>query len=427
MKTTRLPVETNRLSASARCFARSIILSLGFAVVGLASAAAASKPLKVFILAGQSNMQGHAKVSTFEHIGMDPATKPMLAEMLGADGKPKVCERVWISSIGCADAEQTGKLTAGFGSTTEKIGPEFTFGIYMEKFTDAPILLIKTSWGGKSLNTDFRSPSAGPYVFNETQLAAFQKQNKDVAAMKAEKAKATGVSYRLMVEHVKMVLGDIKRLVPGYDAAQGYELAGFAWFQGWNDMVDGSTYPQRDKPGGYDAYSTAMAHFIRDVRQDLNAPKLPFVIGVLGVGGPTSEYLPDQMRYKATHQNFRDAMAAPAKLPEFKGNVAAVLAEKYWDRELTAAKAKENEIKQRAKEGNLKPAEEKAALEKLRAEGLTERERLVIEKGISNLEFHYLGSAKILGGLGKGLAEAMAELKQLKMTKYEPDAKPILP
>ena len=427
MKTTRLPVETNRLSASARCFARSIILSLGFAVVGLASAAAASKPLKVFILAGQSNMQGHAKVSTFEHIGMDPATKPMLAEMLGADGKPKVCERVWISSIGCADAEQTGKLTAGFGSTTEKIGPEFTFGIYMEKFTDAPILLIKTSWGGKSLNTDFRSPSAGPYVFNETQLAAFQKQNKDVAAMKAEKAKATGVSYRLMVEHVKMVLGDIKRLVPGYDAAQGYELAGFAWFQGWNDMVDGSTYPQRDKPGGYDAYSTAMAHFIRDVRQDLNAPKLPFVIGVLGVGGPTSEYLPDQMRYKATHQNFRDAMAAPAKLPEFKGNVAAVLAEKYWDRELTAAKAKENEIKQRAKEGNLKPAEEKAALEKLRAEGLTERERLVMEKGISNLKFHYLGSAKILGGVGKGLAEAMAELKQLKMTKYEPDAKAILP
>jgi len=431
MKTTCLPVETNRLSASAGCFARSIILSLGFAVVGLASAAAASKPLKVFILAGQSNMQGHAKVSTFEHIGMDPATKPMLAEMLGADGKPKVCERVWISSIGCADAEQTGKLTAGFGSTTEKIGPEFTFGIYMEKFTDAPILLIKTSWGGKSLNTDFRSPSAGPYVFNETQLAAFQKQNKDVVAMKAEKAKATGVSYRLMVEHVKMVLGDIKRLVPGYDAAQGYELAGFAWFQGWNDMVDGSTYPQRDKPGGYDAYSTAMAHFIRDVRQDLNAPKLPFVIGVLGVGGPTSEYLPDQMRYKATHQNFRDAMAAPAKLPEFKGNVAAVLAEKYWDRELTAAKAKENEIKQRAKklakEGNLKPAEEKAALEKLRAEGLTERERLVMEKGISNLEFHYLGSAKILGGVGKGLAEAMAEVKQLKMTKYEPDAKAILP
>jgi hypothetical protein len=34
-------------------------------------------------------------------------------------------------------------------------------------------------------------------------------------------------------------------------------------------MVDHGTYPQRDKPGGYDAYSTVMAQFIRDVRKDL--------------------------------------------------------------------------------------------------------------------------------------------------------------
>ena len=385
------------------------------------SLAAEKKPLKVFVLAGQSNMQGHAKISTFEHIGMDPATKPMLDDMLGADGKPKVCGRVWISSIGCGKdekEEQTGKLTAGFGASPEKIGPEFTFGIYMEKATDAPVLLIKTSWGGKSLNTDFRSPGAGPYVFNDAQIAAFQKQGKDIAAMKVEKEKATGVYYRMMIEHVNKVLADPKRVYPDYDAAQGFELAGFAWFQGWNDMVDGSTYPNRDKPGGYDAYSTAMAHFIRDVRRDLNAPKLPFVIGVLGVGGPTAEYGPDEQRYKATHQNFRDAMAAPELLPEFKGNVATVLAEKYWDRELKAARAKEAEIKQRAKkqakDGNLKPAEEKAALDKLLAEGLTGRERLVLEKGISNAEFHYLGSAKILGGVGKGLAEAMAVLQQKK-------------
>jgi len=383
---------------------------------------ASAKPLQIYILAGQSNMQGHAKVSTFEHIGMDPATKPMLAEMLGADGQPKVCERVWISSIGCADgdAEQTGKLTAGFGASQggPKIGPEFTFGLYMQKFTDAPILLIKTSWGGKSLNTDFRPPSAGPYVFTETQLATFQKQGKDVATLKGAKEKETGVYYRLMIEHVKKVLGDIKRVVPNYNAAQGYELAGFAWFQGWNDLVDSGTYPNRDKPGGYDAYSTAMAAFIGDVRKDLNTPKLPFVIGVLGVGGPTAEYGPDQQRYKATHENFRVAMAAPAQLPEFKGNVATVLTEKYWDRELSAAKAKDTAIRQQAKklatDSKMPPAEEKAALEKLRMEGLTERERQVLEKGISNFEFHYLGSAKILGGIGKGFAETMAELQQLK-------------
>ena len=374
-----------------------------------------SQPLQVFILAGQSNMQGHAHVRTMEHIGMDPATRPLLAEMQNADGSPKVCERVWISSIGCAETEQTGKLTTGFGASQNgpKIGPEFTFGIAMEKFIDGPILIIKTSWGGKSLNTDFRSPSAGPYVFNDSQTAAFEKQGKDFAAIKTDKEMATGVYYRLMLEHVQSVLADIKRVVPDYDASQGY-----VWLQGWNDMVDSGTYPNRDMPGGYDAYSDAMTHFIRDVRKNLDAPKLPFVIGVLGVGGPVDEYGPDQQRYKATHQNFRSAMAAPAELPEFKGNVSALLTEKYWDRELSVAKAKEDAIKLRAKKlaatDNLKPEEAKTALEKMLTEGLTERERLIIDKGISNLEFHYLGSAKLLGGIGKGFAESIAELKQLK-------------
>ena len=380
-----------------------------------------AQPLQVFLLAGQSNMQGHAQVRTFEHIGMDPATKPMLDEMLNADGSPRVLDRVWISSVGCADNEQTGKLTTGFGASQNgpKIGPEYTFGITIEKYVQGTILLIKTSWGGKSLNTDFRSPSAGPYEFNETQLANFRKQGKDIEAMRAEKQMATGVNYRLMIEHVRHVLSDIKRVVPDYDASKGFELAGFVWFQGWNDMVDGSTYPQRDMPGGYDAYSHAMAHFIRDVRKDLNAPQLPFVIGVLGVNGPVSEYGADQLRYKGIHQNFRNAMAAPAALPEFQGNVAAVLTEKYWDRELSNAKSKENEVKQKAKklasDSKLPPAEERALQEKMRNEKLFERERQVIDKGISNLEFHYLGSAKILGGIGKGLAESMADLKNLNL------------
>ena len=79
-------------------------------------------PLQVYILAGQSNMQGHAKVTTFEHIGMDPTTKSMLAEMQNPDGSPKVCKRVWVSSIGCGSddhTEQTGKLTTGFGANEE--------------------------------------------------------------------------------------------------------------------------------------------------------------------------------------------------------------------------------------------------------------------------------------------------------------------
>lgn len=385
-------------------------------------AIAQAQPLQVFILAGQSNMQGHAQVRTFEHVGMDPTTKPMLELMQTADGTPTICQRVWISSLGSADNVKTGKLTAGFGASQggPKIGPEFTFGIYMEKTTDAPILIIKTAWGGKSLNTDFRSPAAGPFVFNDEQLAKLQQQGKDIAAVKADKQMQTGVYYRLMIEHVTSVLANIKQVVPGYDEGQGYELAGFVWFQGWNDMVDASTYPNRAKPGGYNAYSEALAHFIRDVRKDLNAPKLPFVIGVLGVGGPTNKYGPDQLRYKSTHDNFRAAMAAPAQLPEFQGSVAAVMTEQYWDLELTEAKAKQTALKQQAKqratENKMTPAEERALLEKLSSENLTARELQILDKGISNQEYHYLGSAKILGGIGKGMAEAMAELKKWKST-----------
>jgi hypothetical protein len=224
-----------------------------------------------------------------------------------------------------------------------------------------------------------------------------------------------------MIEHVRSVLGDIRRIIPDYDPSVGYQLAGFCWFQGWNDMVDSGTYPNRDKPGGYSEYTTALAHLIRDVRKDLNVPELPFVVGVLGVGGPTSEYAPDQMRYKSTHDNFRTAMAAPALMPEFQGNVANVLAEKYWDRELTLAKSKEREVDQKAKakakEQKLSATEENALIQQMRSDELSQREQRVIETGISNLEFHYLGSAKILGGVGKGMAQAMSELRTSKNKK----------
>jgi uncharacterized membrane protein len=62
MKTTRWPVAQNRLSASSRCFARFILFCLSFAVVAQIHA----KPLKVFILAGQSNMEGTAIVDAFQ-------------------------------------------------------------------------------------------------------------------------------------------------------------------------------------------------------------------------------------------------------------------------------------------------------------------------------------------------------------------------
>lgn len=395
------------------------IFLIGIVCAGLALSppqsfgAADRKPLKVFLLVGQSNMQGHAQVRTFEHIGMDPKTAPLLREMQGDDGAPRSCEKVWISYLS-SGVEKQGRLTVGFGADENKIGPEFTFGIRMQQLLNEPILIIKTAWGGKSLHTDFRSPSSGPYEFNQTQLEALKKQGKDIAAIKAARKEATGLYYRLMIDHAKKVLGNIKQVYPDYDPAQGHELAGLVWFQGWNDMVDRGVYPNREEKGGYDPYSKAMARFIQDVRKDLSAPGLPFVIGVLGVGGPVEKYLPEQRRYSGIHQNFRDAMAAPAALPEFRGNVAAVLTENYWDMQLVELLSREAKIKQRAKqlqsERKLNQEEHRTTLEGLRAKEFTAREMEALQKGVSNAEYHYLGSAKIMAQIGVGFADALADL-----------------
>jgi len=377
-------------------------------------------PLKVYILAGQSNMEGHAKLSSFDHIGMDPKTAPILEEMRGEDGESAVLDDVWITYRTGKEEDQpgVGKLTAGFGSRRvstepgEKIGPEFTFGIYTRKLVNEPILIIKTAWGGKSINTDFRPPSAGPYSFNEKQLENYKKQGKDFATIKAEKEEATGRYYRMMMEHVKSVLSDPGKIHPGYDASEGYELGGFVWFQGWNDMVDGGTYPDRGKEGGYDQYSEVLAHFIHDVRKELKSPGLPFVIGVMGAGGPTADY--ESPRYKTIHQSFRDAMAAPASLPEFKGNVTAVLTEKYWDPELDAVDKKRGELRTKERElkkEGLSKKEISARLEKMESKLFTARDRELL-KGITNADYHYKGSAKIMAQIGKAFAEAVEDLRK---------------
>ena len=380
---------------------------------------AAPKPLKIYLLVGQSNMQGHAAERTLEHLGMDPKTAPLLKAIRNADGTAKVQKNVWISSIepSLESGEKHGRLTVGYGAGGRgpKIGPELTFGITMQNHVGEPILLIKTSWGGKSLNTDFRPPSAGPYEFNQQQLENYKKRGKDVAEARKEKTERTGVYYRLMLEHIHKVLADIRRVYPDYDAKAGYELAGFVWFQGWNDMVDGSTYPTRGQPGSYDAYSKNLAHFIRDVRRDLKSPKLPFVIGVMGAGGPIAKYGPDQKRYAGIHGEFRKAMAAPAKMPEFKGNVTAVFTENYWDLQLSELVNRNGKVnakrRELSKDQTLTREQRDRAVANYTGKLFTKRELKILEVGTSNAAYHYLGSAKILAQIGKAFANALAAME----------------
>ena len=402
-----------------------LVLALATLMFLVLPALAWGKPLKVFILAGQSNMQGHAAVSTIDYIGDDPKTAPLLAEMKGEQGNFRLVKDTWISYLtqgrGTPNGEGIGQLTAGFGARRDpakdggKIGPEFTFGITMQKSLRQPILIIKTAWGGKSLHTDFRPPSAGPYAFNESEIASFKKRDKDLDEERAKKAAATGVYYRLMIEHVKHVLSDIKRVYPDYEEDQGYELGGFVWFQGWNDVVNSGVYPRRGQPGGYDKYSEWLATLIRDVRKDLNTPSMPFVIGVLGTNGPIENV---ERRYRAIHGTFRQAMAAPAALPEFQGNVRAVHTAPYWDMQLDAIAKKRNALNQRkrtlenqVKQGQITRDKVAKDLAEIQTELASPADSATWKRGASNAAYHYLGCAKTMALIGRGFAEAMLGLQ----------------
>lgn len=387
-----------------------------------------AKPLKVFILAGQSNMQGHAAISTFDSLADDPQTAPLLKTMRGPDGKPRICEKVWISSVGClGDAysdltEAKGKLTAGFGAPEHKIGPEFTFGLTMEQRLSEPVLIIKTSWGGRSLHTDFRPPSAGPFVLAKETQELWDKhpegahgipKAEDRPKFYAEKTAATGVFYREMIAHVKMVLKDIKRVVPDYDENQGYELAGFVWFQGFNDYVDGGVYPKQNTAGGYELYADLLGHFIRDVRKDLSAPKLPFVIGVMGIDGMRGNK-------NGTMMHFREAQRKPSTLDEFKGNVLAVETAPFWDDDLEAfVERKErvyDKLEQEFRKAKPMPTEpeKEAARKKALDEEFKPDELKRLSTGVSNGGYHYLGAAKIMAPIGKEFAEALVGVDAVK-------------
>ena len=392
-----------------------ILLAALGAVMTLNPLAAA--PLKVYLMAGQSNMQGFCSVATFPQIAADPLTAPILQKIVNPDGTPRVHEKVWISTSGCAKDAQPGQLTTGFGGGKgDRIGPELTFGIYMEEHIKEPILIIKTAWGGKNLCRDFRPPSAGIHPTHTQALEKLRKENKDTAELEKEYAERHGKYYRMMIEHAKSVLGDIKKVYPAYDASQGYELEGFVWFQGENDFGEQDTYPNPGEPGGFSEYSRLLACLIRDVRKELKAPVMNAVIGVLGFNGEleTERFREIEPKHIPWLRVFRKAMAAPAEMPEFKGHVAAVSTEEFWEPRLEELQGRWKQVK--AKNGELKAQglekeQQKAAMDDFLKTVYTPEEWKLMETGVSQACYHYMGSAKIMARIGKAFAEAMIKLE----------------
>jgi alpha-galactosidase len=372
-----------------------------------------SKKLQVFILAGQSNMVGHANYITIPRLFADErpevqklaslvfknamtVTRKTVDEQIAtrierdkinndlrkktiegeaaiaaAQAKLKelqakydeqttaiknafaISERVYISSI--ADRHrQSGPLTVGFGGSADKIGPELGFGMSLAKKLDAPILLIKTSWGGKSLHYNFRPPSAGPYELNEKEAAS------DKAAQIKQDA---GLNYRMMTDEVKKVLGDLKAHHPDYDEHAGYDLAGFVWFQGFNDQFSDAFR---------DNYRNNMVTFVKDVRKEFSVPKMPFVIGVMGTG-----ITAERVGKNVVSVGQREA----AKAPEFEDNVTSVESFKVYDLSALTVfqKGWQNHFAEWCAVGSDRP-------------------------------YHYLGSGKFFVRFGDALATSMAGL-----------------
>ncbi len=266
-------------------------------VVSLANAllpAADGKPLKVFILAGQSNMEGQAVVDltgkdyndgrgTLATLMADPVKGAQYKHLKTADGQWKVRPDVWIRYQREGAQLLAGPLGLGYSVYGDKhhFGVELQFGHVVGDRFDNQVLLIKTAWGGKSLNGDFRPPSSGGTV---------------------------GPYYTRMLDEIRLALANVKQDFPTHTGGS-YELAGFVWWHGWNDSCDDKAAP---------VYGQNLANLIRDVRKDLKAPALPVVIGELtgpwAKGGSTP----------SAAAAVRAAQVAVAELPEFKKNVLFV-------------------------------------------------------------------------------------------------------
>lgn len=263
------------------------------------SAPAGNGKLKVFILAGQSNMEGRGQTD----LGRDPEDltgAPIvggIGSLRGAalrdpleygylldednlvGGLPSFITRddVYISYRdavnGGTGVKREGYLDINFGfSSGGFIGPEYGFGHVMGAGLGDDVLIIKIAWGGKSLFADFRPPSSGGTV---------------------------GPYYLHMVANVHTVLNNLTTYFPDYDGG-GYEIVGFGWHQGWNDK-------------GHEAeYEANLVNLIHDIRAEFSVPDLPFVVANSGMGGAGSLIEP------------QGNVADPALHPELAGTVTTV-------------------------------------------------------------------------------------------------------
>jgi endonuclease/exonuclease/phosphatase family metal-dependent hydrolase len=252
-------------------------LFLGFPACAALADRPETKPVKVFILAGQSNMVGDGHVTppetpgTLAYMVKTSDRTEQFKHLVGPDGTWRARKDVWYFQRQPVKKGPQGEtvdvacdLRPGLqgGTNKPRIGPELQFGHVMGDHFDEQVLIVKAAWGGKSLAVDFRPPSAGSPTFA-------------IKAAKDGTRPEIGKYYRAMIADLRYCLDQLDQLFPSYQG-QGYEIVGLGWHQGWNDGCNADHAAE---------YETNLGLFIQDLRQDLEIKDLPVVIASSGFGG----------------------------------------------------------------------------------------------------------------------------------------------
>ncbi|GAB4198696.1 MAG: hypothetical protein Tsb002_33800 [Wenzhouxiangellaceae bacterium] len=248
-----------------------------FALI-LSSSAQAQLPVKIYIIAGQSNAIGDG------HIVQGPRPRPQGTLQYIADNDPRGnyqflrdgsgnwVERsdVWVANLG-SGRPQTGNLRVNYIAdvNNDRVGPELGMGHALGNHYQNPILLIKFGYGGATLYTHFRPPSSGPQ--GTPWLVG---SNACTPATFSPSESLIGDCYREVIDQVANVTANLANYVPGYQPGQGYLISGFAWIQGLTD---------RGNVNAWEEYESNLVNFIADMRSDLGVPDLPFVMATPGM------------------------------------------------------------------------------------------------------------------------------------------------
>ena len=277
-----------------------------------------SKPVQVYILLGQSNMVGAGRVGgdqdgTLEHAVKTKQLYPYLVDDTGAwtERKDVRFARVMATGGNVTDKPLNNQwLTAtGIG----KIGPELGIGHYLGHAIDAPVLILKSCIGNRGIGYSLLPPGSERYEYKEDGKAMIHAGYGDWGNWEKGTEPPTsgwyaGCQYDSDVGSAKKVLEALKQWYP---EAEGYEIAGFFFWQGDKD---------RYRPYWAARYEQNLVQLIKALRKDFDAPNAKFICATLGQTAKESAAGNDGMILNAQLAVDGDS----GDYPEFKGNVATV-------------------------------------------------------------------------------------------------------